>query len=333
MGRPFSGMLRVAGVAALALAVVATSSDPSHAQTAFPRQPLTIVVPFAPGGAIDVLARMLAQRLGPRLNQSVIVQNMPGATGQIGVDFVARSNPDGHIAVMGASGGIVINPHLRKLPYDPLKDLTLVTLVSKGSAAFAIPASLPANSFQEFATYVRANPNKVFYAVSGVGSQFHVAIELLKLRAGLDMTAVPYKGSDPAIIALVSGEVQAGISGLSSLQPHVEQNKIRILAITDSERTEAAPDIPTVAETGVADFAITGPWNGLFLPSRTPPEIVKRWHTEVTAILREPDMQKAMFKLGAMAAPHNSLEEAENFIRTEYKAWKDTIEATKLKLP
>jgi tripartite-type tricarboxylate transporter receptor subunit TctC len=197
-------------IAALVL-LAALTATPAAGQD-FPSRTVKIIAPFAPGGAVDIVARMLAQRLDKRFGQPVVVENMVGATGQLGVDYVAKAPPDGHTVVNAASGAVAINPHLTKLPYDPLKDLTLITRTTLTPTALAVHPSVPAATLQEFIAYVKANPGKVSYGTSGIGSQLHIAGELLKRRTGIDMVAVPYRGTNPTTLAIISGEVQAGVS-------------------------------------------------------------------------------------------------------------------------
>src|SRR5262245_17945147 len=188
-------------VATLAV-LFASAAAPAAAQS-FPNRTVKIIAPFAPGGAVDIVARMLAQRLDKRFGQPVVVENMVGATGQLGVDYVAKAAPDGHTVVNAASGAIAINVHLTKLPYDPLKELTLVTRTTWTPTALAVNPSVPAKTLQEFIAYVKANPGKVSYGTSGIGSQLHIAGELLKQRTGIDMVSVPYRGTNPTTLAII----------------------------------------------------------------------------------------------------------------------------------
>lgn len=314
--------------AVLLIAAMATSCACAQG---FPSRPVKIVAPFPPGGAVDAVSRLLAIQLREPFGQPVLVENIIGATGQIGVEHVARAQPDGHTAVLAASAAIVINPHLSKLSYDPLKDLVPITNATTSPSALAVHASVPAKTLLEFIDYVKARPGKVSYAVSGIGSQLHLAGELLKQRTGIDMLAVPYKGTAPSTMAVVANEVPATISDLTTLRSHHLAGKIRILAVVDAKRTEAAPDIPTVAEAGVPGFVASG-WLGLFTTAGTPPEVVARWNKEVVAILRKPDIQKTLLGMGVEADPNPTPEAAAAFVRTEYAKWGAAIKASNIKL-
>ena len=302
----------------------------SSAQT-FPTRTVRIIAPFPPGGAVDLVSRLVAKQLEGRFGQPVVVENRPGATGQLGVDFVAKSAPDGYTAVMAASGAVAINVHLTKLPYDPLTDLAAITRTVLTPSALAVPASLPVHNLKEFIEYVKARPGKISYATSGIGSQLHLAGELLKQRTGIDMVAVPYRGTQPTTLAIVTGEVQAGISDLSTLVPQAAANKVRILAVVDGRRSQSAPDIPTVAESGVPGF-VASAWLGLFAAGGTPPHIVARWNREVVDILRAPEMLKTLLANGVEPVPDESPEAAAAMLRSEIDRWGSAIKAANIKL-
>jgi tripartite-type tricarboxylate transporter receptor subunit TctC len=318
--------LRTWSSVALLAAVVTSASAQS-----FPTRPVKIVAPFPPGGAVDSVSRLLATNLRGPFGQPVVVDNILGATGQIGVEHVARAQPDGHTAVLAASAAIVINPHLQKMSYDSLRDLVPITNATTSPSALAIHSSVPAKNLKEFIEYVKARPGKVSYAVSGIGSQLHLAGEILKQRTGIDMLAIPYKGTAPSTMAVVANETQAAISDLTTLMQQHLAGKIRILAVVDAQRTQAAPDIPTVAESGVPGFVASG-WLGLFTTAGTPPEVVRRWHQEVVAILKRPDVQKSLLAMGVEAAPNPSPEAAVSFVRSEYDKWGAAIKASNVKL-
>jgi len=312
-----------------ALAILFSSSViPASAQN-FPNRPLKIIAPFAPGGAVDIVARMLAQRLDKRFGQPVVVENMVGATGQLAVDYVAKAPPDGHTVVNAASGAIAINPHLTKLPYDPLKDLVLITRTTWTPTALAVNPLVPAKTLQEFVAYVKANPGKISYGTSGIGSQLHIAGELLKQRTGIDMVSVPYRGTNPTTLAVISGEVQAGVSDLSTLIPQAQAGKLRILAVMDERRAVFAPDIPTVAESGVTGF-VASAWLGLVTASATPKDVVARWHKEVSEILTMPDVREAMYKIGCDPVPNETPEAAQDFLRQQIEMWGAAIKSANI---
>ncbi len=297
----------------------------------FPTRPVKIVAPFPPGGAVDFVSRVIAKQLEGRFGQPVVVENRPGATGQIGVDYVAKAPKDGYTAVMAASGAVAINVHLTKLPYDPVKDLAAITRTVLTPSALAVPASLPVHTLKEFIDYVKARPGKISYATSGRGSQLHLAGELLKQRTGIDMVAVPYRGTQPTTLAIVAGEVQAGISDLSTLLPQAAANKVRILAVVDGKRSQSAPDIPTIAESGVPGF-VASAWLGLFTTGGIASGIVARWNKEVVEILRSAEIQKMLVANGVEPVPDDSPEAASMMLRSEIERWGSAIKAANIKI-
>jgi len=312
-------------VAGLLLMPVTSSAQ------AFPARTVRIIAPFPPGGAVDYVSRLIAKQLEGRFGQPVVVENKPGATGQIGVDYVAKSPKDGYTAVMAASGAVAINVHLTRLPYDPVRDLVAITRTVLTPSALAVPASLPVHTLKEFIDYVKARPGQISYATSGNGSQLHLAGELLKQRTGIDMVAVPYRGTQPTTLAIVTGEVQAGISDLSTLLPQAAANRVRILAVVDGKRSHSAPDIPTVAESGVPGF-VASAWLGLFTTGGTPMDVVARWNREVVDILGAPDVQKMLVANGVEPVPDESPEAAAAMLQSEIDRWGSAIKAANIKL-
>ena len=314
------------------LALLAAAFATSAFAQSLPTHVVKIVAPFPPGGAVDSVSRLLATNLQGPFGQPVVVENITGATGQIGVDRVAHAEPDGHMAVLAASAAIVINPHLQKLSYDALKDLVPISVATTSPTAIAVNASLPVKNIKELIDYVKARPGKVSYAVSGIGSQLHLAGELFKQRTGIDMLAIPYKGTAPSTAALVANEVPVAVSDVTSLRPQHLAGRVRILAVVDAHRTAAAPDIPTVSESGVPGFVASG-WLGLFTTAGTPPEVVRRWNKEVVAILERPDIKAALLKMGVEAAPNPTPEDAAAFVKGEYEKWGSAIKAAHITLP
>jgi tripartite-type tricarboxylate transporter receptor subunit TctC len=209
--------------------------------------------------------------------------------------------------------------------------LTLITRTTLTPTALAVHPSVPATTLQDFITYVKANPGKVNYGTSGIGSQLHIAGELLKQRTGIDMVSVPYRGTNPTTLAIISGEVQAGISDLSTLIPQAEAGKLRILAVMDDKRVVFAPNIPTVAESGVPGF-VASAWLGLLTTGGTPKDVVARWHKEVTEILKLPEVREAMYKIGCDPAPNDTPEAASAYLRQQIEMWGDAIKAANIKL-
>ena len=261
----------------------------SPAQAQYPSRPIRIVVPYPAGGGIDVMSRLIAQRLAQRFNQSVVVENKPGAGTLVAAESVARAAPDGHTLMITTDATITINPHLyTKLPYDPVKDFSPVTqLVLLNQLLLAHP-DVPAANLRELIAYAKAQPAKLNYASYGVGSQPHLAMEILKSQAGIDILHVPYKGIPQAVPAAMAGEVQLTFSGAASTQAHLKSGRLKALAIGGKARLALLPDVPTFAEQGFPEVPANA-WFGLFVPAATPPDIVARLHAEVTRFLKEPE--------------------------------------------
>ena len=275
----------------------------AHGQAAsYPAKPIRLVVPFPPGGATDILARAIGQRFSEVLGQPVIVDNRPGAGGNIGSELVAKAAPDGYTLLMGTVGTHAINPSLyAKMPYDHVKDFAPVILVAGVPNVLVVHPSVPARTVGEFITYAKANPGKLNFASSGSGTSIHLAGELFKVMAGVQMTHVPYKGSSPAIQDLLGGQVQLMFDNLPSALPQIKAGKLRALAVTTANRTPALPDVPTVAEAGLPGFEASS-WFGVLAPAGTPPAIIARLNAEGVKWLATPEAKEKMQNLGANAA-------------------------------
>ena len=270
----------------------------AHAQ-GYPNKPVRIIVPYPAGGGIDIMSRLIGQRLAQRLGQSVVVENKPGAGTLVAAETVARAAPDGHTLLITTDATITINPHLyAKLPYDPVKDFAPITqLVLLNQMLLANP-QVPASNLKELIAYAKANPGKLNYASYGVGSQPHLAMEILKNQAGIDIVHVPYKGIPQAVPAAIAGEVQLTFSGAASSQAHIKAGRLKALAIGGTKRLGIVPDVPTFAEAGFPDVPANA-WFGLFTPAGTPREVIATLHAEVTRILRDPDfLQKDILAKG-----------------------------------
>jgi tripartite-type tricarboxylate transporter receptor subunit TctC len=288
-------------LAALAASPVALRAPLAFAQTAYPSQPIRIVVPFPPGGATDIMARAAAQKLAEAWKAQVVVDNRPGAGGNIGSELVAKAAPDGYTLEMGTVGTHAINASLyAKMPYDHVKDFTPVVLVAAVPNVLVVHPSVPANSVQELIAYAKANPGKLNFASSGAGTSIHLSGELFKVMAGVQMTHVPYKGSAPAITDLLGGQVQLMFDNLPPSLPHIRAGKLRALAVTTSERAPALPDVPTVAESGLPGFEASS-WFGLLAPAGTPREIVVKINGEIARWLVTPEAKEKMIAIGANA--------------------------------
>jgi tripartite-type tricarboxylate transporter receptor subunit TctC len=277
-------------------------SEQSAAQT-FPAKPVKLVVPFPPGGPLDAVGRAIADKLSQQWNQPVVVDNKPGAGGNIGADFVAKSAPDGYTVVMGALSTHAVNPSLYPtMPYDAVKDFAPITLVAVTPNVLVVNPSLPVNSVKDLIAYAKANPGKLSFGSGSTGSAGHLAGELFKVDTGIDMVHVPYKGGAPAMQALLAGDTQLMFDNLANSMPQVKAGKLRALAVTTSQRSKLAPELPTMAEAGVPGFDIST-WFGLLAPAGTPPAVIAKWNADVTRILEAPEMRERLAAQGAEALP------------------------------
>jgi tripartite-type tricarboxylate transporter receptor subunit TctC len=294
----------------------------------FPDHAIRFIVPFPPGGSTDIAARIIEPYLKAGFGQSVVIENKPGAAGQLGVQEMLKAAPDGHTVVLASPGSTAINNNFRNLGYDPTTDLAPLAIVGTVPTAFAVHPDVPAATIAEFIRYAKANPNKLNYAISGIGSQIHLAAELFVVRSGVKMQAVPFNGTQPATLALLSGHVQAAVSDLATLLPFAAEKKLRILAVVDAERAAMAPEIPTMAESGFPGFVASG-WVMLFASSKTPRPILSRWNSELQEVLKRPQVVTAL-TTGGMGVSIVSLSQAEQFHQNELKKWRDVIETAKI---
>ncbi|MGZ8154785.1 MAG: tripartite tricarboxylate transporter substrate binding protein [Burkholderiales bacterium] len=306
---------------AVGLIAVAATLGSYHAlaQTSYPARPIRLIVPVAPGGGTDFTARAIAQRLGDSLGQQVIVDNRPGASGNIGVEIAAKSSPDGHTLVMPITS-FSINPHLfPKLPFDTVKDFAPVVLAASAPLLLVINPSVPAKSVGELIAVAKAKPGQLNYANSGHGTTAHLAGELLKKMAGVDIVSVPYKGGGPAVIDLIGGRVQIYFSTITAALTHVQAGKLRGLAVTTTKRVNLIPDVPTVAESGLPGFEIVG-WFGIFAPAGTPAPVVAKLNAEINEVLRLPEMQRRFSSQGLIPGS-GTAEDLGRFLRSELAKW------------
>lgn len=294
----------------------------------FPNKPLRIIVPVAPGATNDYLARSLALELGKSLGQSVIVENKPGANQIIGTTELAKANPDGYTMAMLISSH-VINPYITKsLPYDSEKDFIPLAMIGIMPGLLTIHPSVPANNFQEFINYVKANPGKLAYGQPGGLSSGHITMEYLKKQAGLDILSVPYKGGGPAITDLLGGRIQVFINSPTATLPHVKSGSLKAIATTGSQRPPALSELPTIAESGYPNV-VTYEWYALFLPAKTPEAIVNKLNSEIVKIMQSPSMKKKLLDIGAESRTDNPTEFAK-FIANESKLWGEKIKSLNL---
>lgn len=275
-------------------AAAAFCAMPAMAQTAFPSQTIKIIVPYPAGGATDILARMMAQKLQDAWNNPVVVENKPGAGGTIGNNVVAKAAPDGHTILMAITA-IVQQPTLMTLPYDPIKDFAPVTQIAKSPSMFAVPLNSPAKSLKEFVTLVKANPGQFNFGTYGAGTSSHIQGSLLNLQAGLDMVHVPFQGAAPLVTNMVGGQLTSAFIDSASARAHVKS--FRPLAVTGTQRMPSLPDVPTFKELGYHSYEPIG-WFGMFLPASTSTAIVNRFSEEANRILRLPDVVARIEGLG-----------------------------------
>jgi tripartite-type tricarboxylate transporter receptor subunit TctC len=314
---------------ALLLAACALSlSLPLAAQT-FPSKPVRLIVPYAPGGSVDLLARVMRDGLQDALGQPVVVENRAGAGGAIGVEAAAKSPPDGHTLLLSGSGAITVNVHLTKLPYDPAKDLAPVSMLTTLPIVIAVHPSVPARSMGELVAYAKSRPGTLNYSSNGRGSVAFLAAELLKYMTGIRMEHVAYKGAAPATVAILAGEVQLGFVDSAAVMPQARAGAVRALAVTDAKRSVIVPDLPTVAESGVPGYEVSG-WVGLFAPAGTPAPVIARLNADVARVLNNAEVRERILKAQMEPAP-NTAEEFGRFISAESRQWATVIQSAGIK--
>lgn len=284
------------GAAALLAAPFAGS--PSAQADTFPSRPLRLVVGYAAGGSTDQIARIVGQKLAEELGQPVVIDNKPGAGATIASDFVAKSAPDGYTLFMSTIANTINTTLYRRLPFDFERDFAPVSLVATVPNVLVVNPSVPANTVQEFIALAKKNPEKLYFASSGSGSSIHLSGELFNMVAGVKLTHVPYKGSAPAVVDLMSGQVQAMFDNLSSSLPYIKAGKLRALAVTSATRSPAAPDIPTMAEAGLPDCEVLS-WFALVAPAKTPQPIIDKLNAAVVKLLADPSTKQQFDNIGA----------------------------------
>jgi tripartite-type tricarboxylate transporter receptor subunit TctC len=306
---------------ALAAGLALAAASGALAQK-YPEKPVRMIVPFAPGGGTDVLARFLGTKLSENLGVSVVVDNRAGASGTIGAEAAARSAPDGH-TVLFTSASFVFNPSLYRIAYDPVKDFSPVTLAALVPHLLVVHPSLPVRNVKELIALAKKHPGEVFFASGGVGSSVHLAAALFIAKAGVKMTHVPYKGGGPAMIGLMSGEASVMFPTMQSAMPHVRSGRLRPIAISIARRSPALPDVPTVAESGLPGYDATG-WYGMLAPAGTPRAAIERLHGEIVKILSVPETRRRLASEGAEAVG-STPEEFARFVREELAKWAEII--------
>jgi tripartite-type tricarboxylate transporter receptor subunit TctC len=287
----------------------------------YPDKPVRLVVPFTPGGNVDIVARIVAQGLGEELKQNVVVENKPGANAAIGAEYVARAAPDGYTLLLGTAETHALNPHLRKaLPYDPLRDFSSVGIVDRFPFALVVSPKLPAADLAGFIAYARRNPGKLNFASWGNGSTSQIAFEQVKQAAGVDLVHVPFQGAVPAITAVAAGTVEAFVVPLSVARPQAQSGRVKLVAVTSAKREDAAPEVPTAVEQGL-QVVFTG-WHVLAAPAGTPPDIIARLNRALNAVNARADVRERLLKAGVQPAA-STPEETQAMVRAEWQRWGD----------
>ncbi len=298
---------------------------------AYPTKPVRFIVPFAPGGNTDVQARLIGQKLTESLGQQVIVDNRPGAGGTIGVDMAAKATPDGYTIVLASFGNILVGPNLYKnLPYDPVKDLAPVILVSEPTGLIVVHPSVPVKNFREFIDYAKANPGKLNYASAGNGTWNHLFAEQLKSIAKIQMAHVPYKGAGPAMNDVVGGHVQVMFAPFPSARVHLNSGRLRALAVTGTKRSALFPDVPTVAQAGLPDYSAAS-WFGILAPAGTPKPITLRLNQEVNRAFAAPEI-KAAYAAEGIEPAGGTPEDLAKSIRDGMAKWGKLVRELGIKL-
>ena len=312
---------------AIVLAAAAVFINAANAQSTLP---IKLIVPFAVSGPTDIAARLIAPRLAISLGRPVIVENKVGATGAIGAEFVARALPDGNTILFGTSSIMGANPAMStKLAYDPVKDFLPVGLVATIDNVLVVHPSVPANNVEELIRYAKANPGKLFYGSSGLGSTYHLGAELFAKQTGTVLTHVPYKGQGPAAQDLLAGHIQLMFDSYNSAYPNIQSGRVRALGIASAKRHPDLPDLPTIQEQGVNGY-LTTIWVAFFLPAKTPKAIVDKQSAELIKVMQNPEVKESFAKLGMQAAT-NSPDELGVLLKTELAKWTKVVKDANIK--
>jgi len=330
MNEAFSPTRRELMAAAVAAGTAALLPSALLAQTHWPTKSIRFLVPFAPGGTSEIVARSVAAELTKQLGQTVYVENKPGGAGVVAMSEAQRAAADGYTIILGHVGTLAVNPYmLANQPYDVNKDFIPVTLLAKVPNVFVIHPDVPAKNFKEFVAYVKANPGKLSYGSAGNASAGHLAMEYLKLVTGMFITHIPYRGTGPQLTDLLAGRTQASSAGLPALGAHIRAGKLRPIAVGTQHRISALPDVPTVAEMGFKDFE-TSQWYGILAPAGTPPDIVKKLQEESYKALKSSAVTERFATDNAVGGGGPSSEFA-SFIAREQKIWKEIVKQAQIK--
>ncbi len=327
----FDPKLSLAGRSATALSLLALAAA-AVAQTpaAFPSKPIRLIVPFTPGGPTDQTGRLMAQKLHEAWGQQVVVENRGGANGNIGMELAVKAPADGYTWVIATVGTIAVNPSLYKLPFDMVKDFAPVIHLTNSPAVLVVNPSLPVKSVKELIALARKRPGELTFGSSGSGGLGHISGEMFRQLANLDMVHVPYKSSAPALVDLLGGQISMLFENTISATPHIRSGRLRALAVSTASRSPVLPEVPTVAESGLAGYA-NNSWNGILMPAGTPREIVLRTNAEVVRILREPDVRERLTTVGAEIVG-STPEEFGAMIRSEIDKLAKVVRAAKIRI-
>jgi tripartite-type tricarboxylate transporter receptor subunit TctC len=301
----------------------------AHAQS-WPSRPIRLIVPFAPGGAVDLSARTVAQAMAPRLGQPLVIENRGGAGGNLGVELVTKAAPDGYTLVMATSGQVAINPHMyARMSFDPLKDLAPITPVGQALNVLSVHPALPVKTVKDYIALAKTHPGKLTFASGGTGASDHIATELFMSMAGIRMTHIPYKGGAPAMLDLLAGNVDSGFSTVATAIGPIRTGRLRALGLTSAKRFELLPDVPTIAEAGLPGYESVS-WYGLFAPAGTPAEVVNRVNADAVAALQGEDVRKRMVEFGVMPVSSSPAAFA-TYIAADHQRWGKVIRAAGIK--
>ena len=297
----------------------------------YPNRPVKVIVPWPPGQATDIAARLMAQKLQEVLGQPFVIDNKPGAGGSIGTDAAAKSAPDGYTLLAASSGPVSIMPNLQKIPYEPLKDLAPVALICRNPFALVVNPSFPANNVREFIALLKANPDKYTFSSSGTGATAHMFSELFNSMAGLQARHVPYKGTAPAITDIINGQITYTIETVAATAAHVKSGRLKALGVSTAQRAGALPDVPTIAEAaGLTDYDVAA-WIGYAAPAGTPREVLQRLAREMNRVVQAPDMREKMVQMGLDPAS-TALEEMGGFLKREQDRYAQIIKAANIRV-
>lgn len=315
---------------AVALAAM-TLTGAAHASDAYPSKPITLVIPFSPGGSTDILGRLLAQKLSEGMKVNVIVENKPGANGTIGVDRVAKAAPDGYTVVLADVGGMAISTSLYpKLPYQPLKDLTPVSLVGRSPLVLTVGNNSPLKSLADLTNAAKAEPAKLNYPSSGTGGPNHMGGELYAMQAGVKVTHVPYKGSAPSVVSLVAGETDFGFLTAVTINSQLKAGNLRALAVAHDVRLPAMPDVPTMTEAGMKGF-MADAWFMAAVPAGTPQPVVDRLQSEIAKVLPQADVKEKLDAVGVLPAGLDPVA-SKSFLISEIDKWREVVKTANITL-